>query len=238
MHNVFYYYIHYEANIGNTCMDDGQEVDLSNIEGFEWDEGNLNKNRLKHGVDTVECEEIFYNEPRVITFDESHSQKEERYAMLGKTIDGKKLTVIFTLRNNKIRIISARAQSKKERVIYEEESRKSKNNIKENHMEKNKKELKPIPHFKNEDEEAEFWLTHDTTEYFGYTKRVELNFPNLKPSTQSVTVRLPKPLIRNLKLLANEQDVPYQSLLKIFLDEKVKEKFALKKRASSEPLVH
>ncbi len=113
-----------------------------------------------------------------------------------------------------------------------------KNKKKENRMEKNKKKLKPIPHFKNEDEEAEFWLTHDTTEYFDYSKQVELNFPNLKPSTQSVTVRLPKPLLRNLKLLANEQDVSYQSLLKTFLDEKVKEKFALKKKASSEPLVH
>ena len=112
-----------------------------------------------------------------------------------------------------------------------------KNKRKENRMEKNKKKLKPIPHFKNEDEEAEFWLTHDTTEYFDYSKRVELNFPNLKPSTQSVTVRLPKTLLRNLKLLANEQDVPYQSLLKTFLDEKIKEKFALKKKASSESLV-
>lgn len=99
-------------------------------------------------------------------------------------------------------------------------------------MDKNKVKLKPIPHFKNEDEEAEFWSVHDTTEYFDYSKRVNLNFPNLKPSTQSITVRLPKPLLLNLKLLANEQDVPYQSLLKTFLDEKVKEKFALKNKAS------
>jgi predicted DNA binding CopG/RHH family protein len=97
-------------------------------------------------------------------------------------------------------------------------------------MEKRDK-LKPIPRFKNEDEEAAFWLTHDTTEYFDYSKRVTLHFPNLKPSTQSVTVRLPKPLVRLLKMLANEQDVPYQSLLKTFLDEKVKEKLALKQKA-------
>lgn len=91
---------------------------------------------------------------------------------------------------------------------------------------------KPIPHFKSEDEEAKFWLTHDTTEYFDYSKRVNLSFPNLKPSTQSVTVRLPRPLVRNLKILANEQDVPYQSLLKTFLDEKVKEKLVLKQKAA------
>ena len=90
---------------------------------------------------------------------------------------------------------------------------------------------KAIPQFKNEDEEREFWATHDFTDYFDSSDRIELNFPNLKPSTQSVTVRLPKPLVRNLKLLANEQDIPYQSLLKTLLDEKVKEKLALKSKS-------
>ncbi len=101
-----------------------------------------------------------------------------------------------------------------------------------------KKKIKEIPHFKNEDEEAKFWLEHDFTDYYDPSKRVRLNFPNLKPSTQSVTVRLPKPLLRNLKTLANEQDVPYQSLLKTMLDEKVKEKLALKKKASGESSAH
>ena len=99
----------------------------------------------------------------------------------------------------------------------------------------NKKDIKEIPQFKNEDEEAQFWLEHDFTDYYDPSKRVNLNFPNLKPSTQSITVRLPKPLLRHLKLLANEQDVPYQSLLKTLLDEKVKEKIALKKKAGSDP---
>lgn len=90
---------------------------------------------------------------------------------------------------------------------------------------------RPVPQFKNEDEEREFWATHDFTGYFDSNDRVELNFPNLKPSTQSVTIRLPKPLVRNLKLLANEQDIPYQSLLKALLDEKVKEKLALKSKS-------
>jgi predicted DNA binding CopG/RHH family protein len=98
-------------------------------------------------------------------------------------------------------------------------------------MEKRKK-LKQIPQFKNEEQEAKFWLEHDFTDYYDPSKRVSLSFPNLKPSTQSVTVRLPKPLVQNLKLLANEQDVPYQSLLKTFLDEKVKEKLILKQKVA------
>ncbi len=93
-----------------------------------------------------------------------------------------------------------------------------------------RKKIKKAPQFKNEEEEAQFWLNHDFADYYNPAKRVKPNFPNLKPSTQSVTVRLPKPLVRLLKLLANEQDIPYQSLLKTFLDEKVKEKLALKKR--------
>ncbi|HSW97165.1 MAG TPA: BrnA antitoxin family protein [Candidatus Saccharimonadales bacterium] len=84
-------------------------------------------------------------------------------------------------------------------------------------------QLKQIPTFKNEAEEAQFWATHDTTEYFDYTKRVKMDFTNLKPSTQKITLRLPKILVKNLKKLANEQDVPYQSFLKVILNEKVQE---------------
>ncbi|HVA11318.1 MAG TPA: BrnA antitoxin family protein [Candidatus Dormibacteraeota bacterium] len=93
------------------------------------------------------------------------------------------------------------------------------------------KQYRQIPKFKDEDEEAAFWLEHDFTDYADPAKRVNLTFPNLKPSTQSVTIRLPKPLVYNIKLLANEQDVPYQSLLKTLLDEKVKEKIALKAKS-------
>jgi len=91
------------------------------------------------------------------------------------------------------------------------------------------KDLHEIPQFDNDDEEAAFWLEHDFTDYYDPSKRVNLRFPNLKPSTQSVTIRLPQSLVWHLKMLANEQDVPYQSFLKTILDEKVKEKLALKK---------
>ena len=86
------------------------------------------------------------------------------------------------------------------------------------------KKLKTIPKFKNEDEEDKFWSTHDTTEYFDWSKAViNPSFPNLKLSTRSITIRVPESLLNSLKMLANKKDVPYQSLVKIFLDEKIRE---------------
>lgn len=86
---------------------------------------------------------------------------------------------------------------------------------------------KPIPHFASEDEEREFWATHDSTDYIDWSK-AEKNpsFPRLKPSTRTVSIRLPESLIAELKTLANKKDVPYQSLVKIFLAERVKEENA------------
>ena len=83
--------------------------------------------------------------------------------------------------------------------------------------------LKRMPKFKSEKEEFEFWSTHDSTEYIDYSKAKRVLFPNLKSSTKTISLRLPESLIVHLKLLANKRDVPYQSLLKIFLIEKVKE---------------
>jgi predicted DNA binding CopG/RHH family protein len=83
--------------------------------------------------------------------------------------------------------------------------------------------LKKIPRFKSEAEEAEFWATHDSTEYIDYSTAKRIAFPNLKPSTKTISIRLPESLIEHLKVLANKRDVPYQSLLKMFLSEKVEE---------------
>ncbi len=80
-----------------------------------------------------------------------------------------------------------------------------------------KKKLKPIPKFKNEDEEAQFWLTHDTTDYFDWSKAQWVKFPNLKPSAKTISIRLPLSLLDDLKIAANKRDVPYQSLMKIIL---------------------
>jgi len=84
------------------------------------------------------------------------------------------------------------------------------------------KRLKPIPKFKNENEERTFWASHDATDYFDMSKAIKNPvFPNLKPSTQSISLRLPKYLLERIKQLAKGKDVPYQSLMKIFLAEKV-----------------
>ena len=83
------------------------------------------------------------------------------------------------------------------------------------------KKLKQVPKFKSEAEERKFWETHDTTEYFDWSKAVRARFPNLKPSTQSISLRLPLSLLEQIKIEANKRDVPYQSLIKVWLAEKV-----------------
>lgn len=83
------------------------------------------------------------------------------------------------------------------------------------------KKLKPVPKFKSEAKEREFWETHDSSEYFDWSKSVRATFPNLKPSTQSISLRLPKDLLERIKIEANKRDVPYQSLIKVWLAEKV-----------------
>ena len=93
-------------------------------------------------------------------------------------------------------------------------------------MIKNKK-FKNIPVFKSEKDEANFWASHDTTDYVDWSKAlVNPVFPNLKMSTRTITLRVTESLLDSLKMLANKKDVPYQSLMKVYLDEKVKEEFA------------
>jgi len=87
------------------------------------------------------------------------------------------------------------------------------------------KRLKKIPKFKNEAAERKFWHTHDSTEYFDWSKAKRMSFPNLKPSVKSISLRLPESMINELKVLANKKDVPYQSLMKIFLAEKIKQEW-------------
>jgi len=89
--------------------------------------------------------------------------------------------------------------------------------------------LKKIPKFKSEKEEFEFWSTHESTEYIDYSKAKRVILPNLKLSTKTISIRLPESLIEHLKLLANKRDIPYQSLLKIFLTEKVEEELQITK---------
>jgi predicted DNA binding CopG/RHH family protein len=81
------------------------------------------------------------------------------------------------------------------------------------------RKLKKVPKFRSEKEESEFWATHDSTEYLDYSRAKKVLFPNLKPSTRSISIRLPESLIEHLKVLANKRDIPYQSLFKMLLIE-------------------
>lgn len=87
------------------------------------------------------------------------------------------------------------------------------------------KKIKAMPKFKNEDEEREFWATHDLTDYLDQFEPIELDLSELRPSTKSITIRLPESLLAALKTLAHKRDVPYQSLMKIFLAERVKKEY-------------
>lgn len=82
---------------------------------------------------------------------------------------------------------------------------------------------KKIPKFKTEDEERQFWATQDSTDYIDWKKAKRVVLPELKPSLKTISLRLPESMLEELKLIAHKKDVPYQSLLKIFLSEKIEE---------------
>jgi predicted DNA binding CopG/RHH family protein len=92
------------------------------------------------------------------------------------------------------------------------------------------KKLKKTPKFKTGSEEESFWANHDSTKYLDFSS-VELGFfPELKPSSKTISIRLPQSLVEAIKILANEQDIPYQSMLKVLLAEKVREALSLNSR--------
>ncbi len=80
-----------------------------------------------------------------------------------------------------------------------------------------------IPQFRTEEEERDFWASHDSTEYIDWSKAESVTLSNLKPSVRSISIRLPEIMVEELKLLAHKRDVPYQSLMKIFISERVEE---------------
>ena len=89
-------------------------------------------------------------------------------------------------------------------------------------MSKPKRALRKIPTFRTEDAEREFWAIADSTEYVDWSKARLVRFPNLRPTSTAISVRLPETLLTELKLLANERDVPYQSLLKVYLADRIR----------------
>lgn len=90
------------------------------VTGFEWDDGNRDKNKLKHDVSMGESEQVFFNKPLIILNDDKHSEQEKRYAAFGATDAGRRLTVVFTVRAQLIRVISARDMNRKEKAFYEQ----------------------------------------------------------------------------------------------------------------------
>ena len=96
------------------------KADIENCEGFEWDEGNSNKNWHLHSVTDGECEDVFFNVPLIVASDKQHSKVESRFFALGRTDSNRRLFVAFTVRNNLIRVISARDMTKSEERKYAE----------------------------------------------------------------------------------------------------------------------
>jgi len=97
-------------------------IDFNKVEGFDWDKGNIEKNWLSHKVLFTEAEEVFFNKPLLLYLDEKHSSTEGRYYVLGRTDNNRYLFIVFTIRNNLIRVISARDMSRKEKSVYEKDT--------------------------------------------------------------------------------------------------------------------
>lgn len=96
----------------------GFPEELSACSGFQWDAGNSGKNWEIHQVSQTECEQIFFNRPILVAPDPEHSHQESRYAALGRTSAGRRLTIVFTVRDGLVRVISARDMSRPERRVY------------------------------------------------------------------------------------------------------------------------
>ncbi len=94
--------------------------------------------------------------------------------------------------------------------------------MKRNNMVTVKKQFKKIPKFKNDDEERNFWASNDSADYVDWSKAKNVRFPNLKPSTKTISLRLPLGMLDDIKIIANKKDVPYQSYIKMILDETIK----------------
>jgi len=137
--------------------------------------------------------------------DSKHSQREVRFHALGRTDDTRPLHITFTLRQNGtlIRVISARDMHRTERRAYEQ--------------------VKKTPSFKTEAEERSFWETHNSSDFMDWSQAQPVALPKLKPSTRTISLRLPEAPLDRIKIEANKRDMPYQSLIKAWLAEDVNE---------------
>ncbi len=90
-------------------------------------------------------------------------------------------------------------------------------------MSKVKQRIRKIPKFESEVQERDFWASHDSTDFVDWRQAERVKLPNLRPTTRTISIRLPEPMIERLKVLANKRDVPYQSLLKMFVADRIEE---------------
>jgi len=95
-----------------------------------------------------------------------------------------------------------------------------------------KRQLQEIPRFASEDAEREFWAGEDSTKYVDWSKSSRASFPNLKPSLKTISLRMPEPMLNRIKAMANERDVPYQSLIKVILSERIAQELSSEAKAS------
>lgn len=174
---------------------------IEDCTGFQWDEGNLDKNWILHQVSNSECEEIFFNLPLILAPDTQHTLTEQRYYALGRTDSNRWLFIAFTIREQLIRVISARDMNERRTNMPTE--------------------YKNIPAFENEDDERAFWATHDSTDFLNWDDAESVVLPQLKPSTKTISLRLPEIMLNELRVIANKRDVPYQTLIKVFLKERI-----------------
>ena len=169
---------------------------LQACEGFHWDDANRRKNEEKHAVACGEAEEIFFRRPLCLLEDPAHSASEERVHAFGTTCAGRPLALTFTIRGKKIRIISARDQNRENSKTMDSKD-------------------KPK------------WVARERANSNRHldlkAARPAPDMPRLKPSTATMNLRVPEALLFALKREANRRDVPYQSLVKILLDEKLAE---------------
>jgi uncharacterized DUF497 family protein/predicted DNA binding CopG/RHH family protein len=190
-------------------MAEDPREELSRCEGFNWDDANAPKIWERHEVSPGETEQVFFNHPLVAVVDSKHSDTESRFLALGQTDSGRRLFVVFTIRGRHIRVISARDMSRRD----------------DGSTNVPNKRKRQVPVHRSEEKEREFWATADSTEYVDWSHAKRVALPHLRPSTKTISLRLPEGLLADLKVLANKQDIPYQSLLKIYLAERIQQEF-------------
>lgn len=166
-------------------------IDWTTITGFQWDEANATKSHDKHGIGCLEAESVFLATDLRILEDLKHSSPaESRWHAFGNSSQARPLSITFTIRPPLIRIISARRM----------------NPVKGNPMATRKTHTLQVP-----------TETTDSTDHLDLSKAVRVSLPNLKLSTETISLRMPAALLETIKIEANKRDVPYQSLIKMTL---------------------